>query len=205
MKKPTHAFKEIADVIDQDMAARAYAFKQMAAHSEYRSLLGTIARVCITALDKKHKIMACGNGGSFADAQHMIAEFVGAYKNRNRPPMAALMLPTNSSDFSAIANDYGYEEVFARPLRGLGKKDDILFGISTSGGSKNIIKAFEAANEMGIYTIALTGQNPSEMSRIANIWLPAPATVTNIIQEVHIQYIHSICGAVENHFFGKGR
>ena len=203
--KKNNPFYEIGESIDQDMAARAIAFQILADNHQYRTILAIISRMCISTINKGNKIMACGNGGSFADAQHFIAELVGAYKNRERPAMAGIVLPTNYSDFSAIANDYGYEEVFARPLQGLGKKDDLLFGISTSGGSKNIIRAFEVAKDKGITTVAMTGEKPSEMSKMADLWLHAPSSITNIIQEMHIQYIHSICGAIENHFFGKGK
>ena len=123
-----------------------------------------IANVWIEALSCKNKIIFCGNGGSAADSQHLSAELMGRYKI-DRDALPALSLTTDTSALTAIGNDYGYEKVFSRPLKGIGVKGDVLVGISTSGNSKNILKAFEIAKEMGIKTIAFTGENGGEIDR----------------------------------------
>ena len=114
-----------------------------------------------------------------------------------------MSLTTDTSALTAIGNDYGYECVFSRPLKGIGKKGDVLVGISTSGNSKNIIAAFETAKELGITTVAFTGNGGGKMKEIADVTLNVPSDITNNIQEMHIACGHLICGIVENHFFGK--
>lgn len=161
-----------------------------------------IANVWIKALENGNKVIFCGNGGSAADSQHLAAELMGRYKI-DRTPMPAISLTTDTSALTAIGNDYGYEHVFSRPLKGIGQKGDVLVGISTSGNSKNIINAFSVAKQKGITTIAFTGNNGGTMKKIADIALNVPSDTTNNIQEMHIACGHIICGIVENYFFGK--
>ena len=160
-----------------------------------------IAQLWINALANGNKVIFCGNGGSAADSQHLAAELMGRYKF-DRPPMPALSLTVDTSALTAIGNDYGYDKVFSRPLKGIGRAGDVLVGISTSGNSKNILDAFEVAKEKGIKTVALTGQSGGKMKEVADICLNVPSDITNNIQEMHIACGHMICGIVENHFFG---
>lgn len=160
-----------------------------------------IANVWIEALKNGNKVIFCGNGGSAADSQHLAAELMGRYKF-DRLPMPAMSLTVDTSALTAIGNDYGYDKVFSRQLKGIGKSGDALVGISTSGNSRNIIDAYRVAKEKGITTIAFTGQKGGEMKKIADICLNVPSETTNNIQEMHIACGHIICGIVENHFFG---
>lgn len=161
-----------------------------------------IANAWIDALAHGNKVIFCGNGGSAADSQHLAAELMGRYKI-DRNPMPALSLTTDTSALTAIGNDYGYDFVFSRPLRGIGNAGDVLVGISTSGNSKNIINAFNVARDKGIKTVAFTGATGGAMKDTADIVLNVPSNTTNNIQEMHIACGHMICGIVENHFFGK--
>lgn len=163
-------------------------------------LIEDITKAWITALEKGNKILFCGNGGSASDAQHLAAELVGRYK-RNRKSLAAISLNTDTSAITAIANDYGYEEVFSRQVEGLGNAGDVLVGISTSGNSQNILNAFYKAKELGLFCIAFTGQSGGKMKDIVDITLNVPADITNSIQELHIACGHMICEHVESHFF----
>lgn len=164
------------------------------------SVVDGIAAEWIAALEHGNKIIFCGNGGSAADSQHLSAELVGRYKI-NRPSLASLSLTVDTSALTAIANDFGYEQVFARQLEGVGKKGDCLVGISTSGNSQNIVNAFLKAKEMGIKTVAFTGESGGKMKELADICLNVPSAVTNNIQEMHIACGHILCEIVEKHFF----
>lgn len=166
------------------------------------SIIEKIADLWIEALKKGNKIIFCGNGGSAADSQHLAAELMGRYK-LDRNPMPALSLTTDTSALTAIGNDYGYDKVFSRQLRGIGQKGDVLVGISTSGNSKNILDAFKIAKEMNIKTVAFTGSAGGEMIKQADITLNVPSDITNNIQEMHIASGHIICGIVESYFWSK--
>ncbi|WAV88731.1 D-sedoheptulose 7-phosphate isomerase [Oxalobacter aliiformigenes] len=165
-------------------------------------IINDISKVWINALSNGNKVIFCGNGGSAADSQHLAAELMGRYKI-DRNPMASISLTVDTSALTAIGNDYGYEKVFSRQLRGIGKTGDVLVGISTSGNSKNILDAFQTAKELGIKTVAFTGEGGGAMKKEADLCLNVPSTVTNNIQEMHIACGHMICGIVENHFYGK--
>ena len=169
---------------------------------QHSTTIVQIADAWIRALANGNKVIFCGNGGSAADSQHLAAELMGRYKI-DRNPMPALSLTTDTSALTAIGNDYGYEHVFSRPLKGIGNRGDVLVGISTSGNSKNIINAFGVAKDKGITTVAFTGAKGGAMKQIADIALNVPSDITNNIQEMHIACGHMICGLVENHFFGK--
>ena len=163
-------------------------------------VIESIAQMWIESLKNGNTIIFCGNGGSAADSQHLAAELVGRYK-LDRPPLRALSLTTDTSSLTAIANDYGYDQVFARPLAGIGRCGDVLVGISTSGNSPNVVNAFAVAKEKGIATVAFTGEGGGKMKELADICLNVPASVTNHIQEMHIACGHIICGLVEASFF----
>lgn len=155
------------------------------------------ASILTSCLKNRGSIFFCGNGGSAADSLHLAAEFLGRFK-KERDAWPAIALADNICAITAIANDYGYEHVFSRQLRALGHKGDVLVGISTSGNSPNVINAFAAAAEMGIFKIALTGEKPSRLSQLADFALCVPATDTPRIQEMHITAGHILCELVEN-------
>lgn len=160
-------------------------------------VIDAAADLMVQALRSGGKIMFCGNGGSAADAQHLAAELMGRYL-RDRAPLPALALTVDTSALTAIANDYSYQDVFARQLRGIGRKGDLLVGISTSGNSANVIKAVETARAMDIATIVLTGEDGGRVAELADIAIRAPAQRTNAIQEMHIAIGHILCGIVED-------
>ena len=152
--------------------------------------------ICINSLNFGGKIIFCGNGGSAAQAQHLAAELVGRYKLERRA-MAALSLTVDTSNITAIGNDYGYDDIFRRQLEGLGRTGDVLIGLSTSGNSRNVVLAFELAREMGVTTVALTGEGSGKMKELADICIAVPSRETNHIQEMHIAVGHILCGLVE--------
>jgi D-sedoheptulose 7-phosphate isomerase len=157
-----------------------------------------VARLASSTIKAGKKIMLCGNGGSAADSQHIAAEFIGRFE-KERKSMAAIALTTDTSALTAIGNDYGYEEVFSRQVEGLGQSGDLLIGISTSGNSKNVIKALEVAKKKEVSTIALVGDRPNGvMQTIADHVLVAPSANTARIQECHILMMHTICQLVES-------
>ena len=157
-----------------------------------------VAEVASTTIKAGHKIMLCGNGGSAADSQHIAAELIGRFEKERRS-MAAIALTTDTSALTAIGNDYGYDQVFARQVEGLGQSGDLLIGISTSGNSKNVVRAMEVAQSKGIRTVALVGDKPEgAMQAIADYVLAAPSTNTARIQECHILIMHTLCQLVES-------
>jgi D-sedoheptulose 7-phosphate isomerase len=142
------------------------------------------------------KAIFCGNGGSAADAQHLAAELMGRFMI-DRAPLAAMALNVNVSTITAIGNDYGYDEIFERQLRGIGRTGDVIVGLSTSGNSKNVVAALKAAREMGIYTIGLTGATGGTMKGLCDMCICVPSTSTPRIQEMHIAVGHALCEWVE--------
>ena len=160
-----------------------------------------IAEICNAALRAGHKVIFCGNGGSAAQSQHLAAELVGRYK-LNRPALASISLTVDTSNLTAIANDYGYDVVFSRQLEGVGCAGDVLIGLSTSGNSRDILLAFEQADKMGISTIALVGRAGGKMASAANIALCVPADTSAHIQELHIAGGHLICDLIEKSIYG---
>jgi D-sedoheptulose 7-phosphate isomerase len=151
------------------------------------------------------KVMACGNGGSAADAQHFAAELMGRFE-RERRELAALALTTDTSILTAIGNDYSFEDVFSKQVRGIGRANDILIAISTSGNSKNVIKAIEAAKKIGIHIIALTGNGGGKMASLLSgddVHLCVPASRTARIQETHLLLLHCLCDGVDHVLFDE--
>ncbi|MEP7321082.1 MAG: D-sedoheptulose 7-phosphate isomerase [Saprospiraceae bacterium] len=166
-------------------------------------LIGKInhaTEICISAFQNNHKILFCGNGGSAADAQHLAAEFSGRFY-KDRPPLYSDALHANTSYLTAVGNDYGFDLVYARLIKGMGLKGDVLFGLSTSGNSINIIKAFEAAKEIGMICVAMTGHTGGKLNSLADILINVPSTDTPRIQESHITIGHIICALVEKTLF----
>jgi D-sedoheptulose 7-phosphate isomerase len=148
------------------------------------------------------KVLFCGNGGSAADAQHLAAELSGRYYY-DRPPLYAEALHTNSSFLTAVANDYSFDEVYARMVKAAGRKGDMLVAISTSGNSANIIKALRAAAEAGMITVGLTGKDGGKMRTLCSLLLNVPSNDTPRIQEVHITLGHIVCQLVESKMFPR--
>ena len=161
----------------------------------------TVAEHIINTLQNGGKVLTCGNGGSAADAQHFAAELVGRYR-RERPGWSAIALTVDPSVLTSLCNDYGFEQIFARQVQALGRQGDILVAISTSGRSKNVLAAVEAASALGIRTVGLTGQGTSQLGEIVDHHLPIPSTNTAFIQQAHIAVIHIICELVEEHLSG---
>ena len=150
------------------------------------------------------KILACGNGGSAADAQHFAAELVNRFE-RERPPLAALALTTDSSALTSIGNDYGYEQVFEKQLRALGRRGDVLLAISTSGNSASVVAALRAARELGVRIVALTGNGGGNMAPLLSpddVHICVPHTRTMRIQEVHLLALHCLCDGIDAQLFG---
>lgn len=164
-------------------------------------LLVKIASLFIECLNHGGKIIFMGNGGSAADAQHLAAELVGRFK-RNRKPLAAIALSTDTSIITAVANDFGYDNVFLRQVEALAQKGDIAVVISTSGKSQNIIKAAEKAKSLGIKSVGFLGQGGSDLHNLVDIALAIPSDNTPSIQEMHISAGHIICEIVEDNFSG---
>ena len=164
--------------------------------------LAEIVRVCIQTLKNGHKIIFCGNGGSAAQSQHLAAELVGRFK-MERPAMNAISLTVDTSNLTAIGNDYGYDVIFSRQLEGVGQKGDVLIGLSTSGNSKNVVLAFEQAQKMGIKTVAFVGVKGGMMKDMADYALCVPATTSHHIQEMHIACGHLLCDLIEKEMYGQ--
>jgi D-sedoheptulose 7-phosphate isomerase len=163
------------------------------------ALLGTarkIAAVVIAALRSGNKLLIIGNGGSAADAQHIAAEIVGRYK-QDRPAWAAIALTTDTSALTAIANDYGFEQVFARQVEGLGQRGDVLLALSTSGRSPNILAALRTALQRGLVTIGFTGTKGEALGEFCDHLLVAPSADTPIVQQIHLAVAHGICDEIE--------
>ena len=169
------------------------------------SILNTVdevASLMVKALKQGNRIYFCGNGGSAADAQHLAAEFSGRfYIDRDALPAEALHC--NTSYITAVGNDYGYDLVYARLIKGIGNKGDFLVGLSTSGNSINILKAFEVAREKGITTVGFTGESGGKMKGLCDYLLNVPSSDTPRIQESHIMLGHIVCQLVEEQYFGE--
>jgi D-sedoheptulose 7-phosphate isomerase len=161
-----------------------------------------IADVVVSALRAGNKLLISGNGGSAADAQHIAAEIVGRYK-KDRPAYAAIALTTDTSALTAIGNDYGFEQVFARQVEGLGRAGDVLLALSTSGRSPNILAALKAARQRGLVTIGFTGAKGTSLGALCDHLLVAPSDDTAVIQQIHLMLAHGICDVIEQALTGK--
>jgi len=157
------------------------------------------ATAILACLRAGGKLIALGNGGSASDAQHMVAELVGRYAAK-RQALAAIALTTNSSSLTAIANDFGFEEIFARQLEALARAQDLVLAISTSGNSPNVLRALETARALGLKKIGLTGNGGGKLRDLVEICITVPSSSTPRIQEAHSLVIHILCGIVENAF-----
>lgn len=162
--------------------------------------IGNVVDLITTAFRNGNRVYFCGNGGSAADAQHLAAEFSGRFYT-DRKALPAEALHCNTSYLTAVANDYGYDLVYARMIDGIGEKADVLIGLSTSGNSENIIKAFEVAKKKDMINIAFTGETGGKMKELADHLINVPSTDTPRIQESHITIGHIICQLVEEKYF----
>jgi D-sedoheptulose 7-phosphate isomerase len=165
-----------------------------------------VAERLLQCFMEEGKVLACGNGGSAADAQHFAAEMVGRFE-KERPGLAAISLSTDTSILTAIANDYDFDVIFSKQVRAIGQAGDILLAISTSGNSENVIQAIHAAHERGMVVVALTGKDGGEIGRLLNmddLHLNVVTTRTARIQEVHLLMIHALCDAVDSLLLGEG-
>jgi D-sedoheptulose 7-phosphate isomerase len=163
----------------------------------------TIAAAIINALRSGNKILLIGNGGSAADAQHIAAEIIGRYK-QDRPAYAAIALTTDTSALTAIANDYGFEQVFARQVEGLGARGDVLLALSTSGRSSNILAALRTARKRGLVTIGFTGSKGEALGALCDHLLVSPSDDTPVIQQIHLSVAHGICDEIEQTVMREG-
>ena len=168
-------------------------------------IIAEAARAMANSLLNNHKILACGNGGSAADAQHFSAEMLNRFE-MERPGLPAIAITTDSSTLTSIANDYQYADIYSKQIRALGQKDDVLLAISTSGESHNIIHAIDAAHDMNMLVIALTGKDGGEIRSMLNnndFEICVPTKSTARIQEVHIMIIHSLCDLIDLQLLGQ--
>ena len=188
------------DAIRQQFLESA-AVKQEAARS-LAEPVATAAEMVLAALRGGHKVLLCGNGGSAADAQHIAAELVGRY-TRERPGYPAIALTTDTSNLTAIGNDYGFDRIFARQVEALGQAGDVLIAISTSGNSPNVLRAVEQARALGVKTVGLAGRDGGALVAATDLCLIAPHQVTARIQELHITIGHILCDLVEAALVGE--
>lgn len=181
-----------------ELAASAFA-DSAANFLKLQALAGTVADVAVQSaevLKKGGHLFFCGNGGSAADAQHIAAELVGRFL-KERKALAATALSCNTSTLTAVGNDYGYDVIFSRQIEGLAKSGDVLFAISTSGNSKNVVLAVQAAKAMGVKTIGLTGSKGGKLKELCDVCITVPSDHTPRIQEMHIAVGHMICEIID--------
>jgi len=162
--------------------------------------ISNAAQRIILAIEENNKILIFGNGGSAADAQHFAAELIGRFK-KNRNPLPAIALTTDTSILTSIGNDYGFSDIFSRQVEGLAKVKDVLIGISTSGNSINVLKAIKKGKEIGCFSIALLGKDGGIIKEVTDLAIIVPSYDTPRIQEAHITIIHIICDLIEHNLF----
>jgi D-sedoheptulose 7-phosphate isomerase len=190
------------NMVANQLAETVGVLSAVAKDSALHEALIEAAEQTAASLRRGCKLMVAGNGGSAADAQHLVAEFVSRLVN-DRPALRAVALTTDSSILTAVGNDYGYECVFARQIEALGQPGDVFLAISTSGNSPNIVRALELARSTGILTIGLTGKTGGRMLNLCDYCLRIPSTVTMKIQEAHLALEHIFCMLVETSYFRR--
>lgn len=186
-------------LIREQIAASIATKQAVLADEKLIDQIEKIAAECVQCLRSGGKVIFAGNGGSFADAQHLSAEFISRFMF-DRAPLASLVLGANNSAISAIGNDYGYEQVFARELEGVARSGDVFIPITTSGNSRNILVAVEQARKQGLTTVAFTGEGGGKLAPLCDC-LCVPSRETARIQECHIMIGHIVCGLVEQQYF----
>ena len=192
----------INQTINQAIAENIETKKRILEDREILATIEKIGEALVSAFKNDKKLLLCGNGGSAADAQHIAAEISGKFY-LDRKPLFAQALHTNSSYLTAVANDYSYEEVFARAVEAMGREGDVLLAISTSGNSPNVIRAVEKANALKVITIGLTGESGGKMAGLCRYLIKVPSADTPRIQESHILIGHIICEIVEKEIFNS--
>lgn len=195
----TEMDRQLLENVREQVEASVTVKQRFLAEDHLLEQVGRLAQSCLGALRANGKVIFAGNGGSFADAQHLSAEFTSRFLF-DRAPLASLALGTNSSAMSAIGNDYGYEQVFARELASIARPNDIFIPISTSGESPNLLKAVEVATGLGVLTVGLTGERNGRLTKLCEC-ICVPSRETARIQEVHILIGHIVCGLVETAYF----
>ena len=188
--------QDLKDPIAAHLERSLAALQRTAQDAALLATARKIAAAVIAALRSGNKLLIIGNGGSAADAQHIAAEIVGRYK-QDRPAYAAIALTTDTSALTAIANDYGFEQVFARQLEGLGARGDVLLALSTSGRSPNILAALRIARQRGLVTIGFTGNTGEPLTSLCDHLLVAPSDDTPVVQQIHLAVAHGICDEIE--------
>jgi len=192
----------MTDLVRRQLAQSIETMSMVLADEAIHTAVVEAGRVAADAMKHGHKLLVCGNGGSAADSQHLVAEFVSRL-TVDRPALRAIALTTDTSILTAVGNDYAYENVFERQVEALGQKGDVLLAISTSGNSPNCIKALRLARKLGIHTIAYTGNGGGKMKPEADINVIIPSSVTMNIQESHLALEHIFCMLVERFYFGE--
>ena len=177
--------------------------KKLLQDEEFIEKIEKVADVCVDAYLSGNKLLMCGNGGSASDAQHMAGELVGRYM-MERKGIPAIALNANTTILTALGNDYDYDAVYEKQVTALGNEGDVIFAISTSGNSANCVKACERAKDMGITTVALTGESGGNLREVCDYTFNVPCTMTPHIQEAHIMLIHIICGIIEERLMEAG-
>jgi D-sedoheptulose 7-phosphate isomerase len=188
--------QDLKDPIAAHLERSLAALQRTAQDAALLATARKIAAAVIAALRSGNKLLIIGNGGSAADAQHIAAEIVGRYK-QDRPAYAAIALTTDTSALTAIANDYGFEQVFARQLEGLGARGDVLLALSTSGRSPNILAALRIARQRGLVTIGFTGNTGEALTSLCDHLLVAPSDDTPVVQQIHLAVAHGVCDEIE--------
>ena len=193
---PISTEQQVTDIIQASIEVKA----NILSDALLISKIVEIAHLVVRAFQSGNKVLFCGNGGSAADAQHLAAEFSGRFY-KDRDPLPAEALHVNTSYLTAVANDYSYNEIYSRIVKGSGRKGDVLIGLSTSGNSANIISAFEQARAMGIATVGFTGATGGKLKQVSDFLVAVPSKDTPRIQEAHITLGHIICQLVEETLF----
>lgn len=191
---------QIKQIIQQSIDVK----KLLLSDENIINILSSCVDEIVAAFKNGNKVLFCGNGGSAADAQHLAAEFSGRFYT-DREALPAEALHVNTSYLTAVANDYSYDVVYSRIIKGIGKKGDVLVGLSTSGNSGNIVKAFETAREKGMKTIGFTGSTGGKIKELSDYLLNVPSNDTPRIQESHIMLGHIICQLVEEQYFNTSK
>lgn len=192
-----------ADIVRRHLIASREVVAATLADEGVIAAIATISQRMEQTLRAGGKILLAGNGGSAADAQHISGELLSRLMF-DRAPLPSIALTADQAVLTATGNDYGYEQVFARQVRGLGRRGDVFIAISTSGRSPNILKAVEVANEMGVHTVAFTGNGNAPLAGMCELALRVPSPVTPLIQQVYVAAAHAICEYVELVLFGDG-
>ena len=190
------------DLVRNQLALSIATMQRVQDSEEIHRTMLTIAKLTADAMQSGHKLMVAGNGGSAADAQHLVAEFA-VRLTHNRPALRAIALTTDTSILTAIGNDFGYDQLFSRQVEALGQPGDVFLGISTSGNSPNICRALEEAKRIGVTTIGFTGNNGGAMRPLCDHNIIIPSQTTMNIQESHLALEHIFCMLVERYTFGE--